>query len=377
MVNKILFTVLTFIIVFAAYSAISKGKPPSSMVKKNDSPAISTLPDSPSISPNNIPLKENIYENLDTPWAVVFLPDGGMLVTERKGTVRLNGQIIATLKNVREIGEGGLMGIAVHPDFDSNHYVYLYYTYSAAGNNTSNRVVRMTLKNNVLGEEKIIVDSIPGASNHNGGRIKFGPDKYLYITTGDAQDPSRAQDRNSLSGKILRVTDEGKKAPGNPFDNLVYSYGHRNPQGLAWDANGQLYATEHGRSGIQSGLDELNRIDAGKNYGWPDIEGDETRAGMERSVIHSGSATTWAPAGLAFYNGSLFYGGLRGASLYKVNIVNGQPQLKEYFKGEFGRIREVIMGPDQMLYISTSNFDGRGIPSAGDDKIIRINPKKL
>lgn len=192
---------------------------------------------------NDAPETIVIAENLDTPWAVTFLPDppGGeasksMLVTERPGRVRLvdgNGNLqsepVATLNQVKEIGEGGLLGIAAHPNFSTNNYVYLYYTYSGNGGNTLNRVVRMTLKDRQLTDEQIIVDSIPGASNHNGGRIKFGPDGFLYITTGDAQNPSQAQDTNSLAGKILRVTDEGKPVPGNPFNNLVYSYGHRNP----------------------------------------------------------------------------------------------------------------------------------------------------
>ena len=154
--------------------------------------------------------------------------------------------------------------------------MYFYYTYEGDGNNTFNRAIRMIYKDGKLGDEKIIVDKIPGNSNHNGGRIKFGQDKYLYITTGDAQNPSQAQDKNSLAGKILRVTDEGKPAPGNPFGNLTYSYGHRNPQGLAWDDKGRLWSTEHGRSGIQSGLDELNLIENGKNlvvekYSWDGI----------------------------------------------------------------------------------------------------------
>ena len=163
-----------------------------------------------------------------------------MLVTERPGRVRLvdkSGQLqdtsVATLSKVKEIGEGGLLDITLDPDFSANNLVYLYYTYSGSGNNTLNRVVRMKYQDSKLTGEEILVDQIPGAANHNGGRIKFGPDENLYITTGDAEEPSQAQDKNSLAGKILRVTDEGKAATGNPFNNLVYSYGHRNPQGIA------------------------------------------------------------------------------------------------------------------------------------------------
>lgn len=325
-----------------------------------------------------------IAENLDTPWAITFLPDKNMLVTERFGRVRLidsNGNLntnpVAVIEDVRETGEGGLLGITVHPDFSSNNYIYLYYTYASSGNNTLNRVVRMTYKDNKLIEQNVIIDNIPGASNHNGGRIKFGPDKFLYISTGDAQNPSQAQDVNSLGGKILRVTDEGKPAPGNPFNNPVYSYGHRNVQGLAWDSNNRLWATEHGRSGAESGLDEINLIEQGKNYGWPVIQGNEQRQGMETPRINSGS-TTWAPSGATFVGSSLFFSGLRGQALYKAEINNNQiVQIKEHFKSQYGRIREVILGQDGMLYITTSNKDGRGNPQLNDDKVIKIDPEDL
>lgn len=314
-----------------------------------------------------------VAENLEIPWAIAFLPDGRLLVTERPGRVRLvekSGELklAATISSVKHIGEGGLLGIALHPDFASNKFVYLYYTYSGSGNNTLNRVVRYKLENDQLINEEIIVNEIPGASNHNGGRIKFGPDNMLYITTGDAQNPSQAQDRNSLAGKILRVTDEGSPAPGNPFGNLVYSFGHRNPQGLAWDGN-KLWATEHG----PSTKDEVNLIEIGKNYGWPEIEGDEKRSGLENPVSNSGS-DTWAPSGAAFYQGSVFFGGLRGSALFEKTADN---KLQESFKNDFGRIREVILGPDNFLYITTSNRDGRGLVKAGDDKIIKVDPRKL
>ena len=250
-------------------------------------------------------------ENLEVPWAMDFLPDGRMLVTERPGRVSIidaNGQVsqIANI-NVRTVSESGLHGAAVDPDFDSNNYIYLYYTYSDEGNNTLNRVVRYRLENEKLIEDKIIVDRIPGAPNHDGGRIKFGPDGFLYITTGDAQEPSLAQDRNSLAGKILRVTSDGDPVPDNPFGTRIYSYGHRNPQGITWDDGNRLWETEHG----SSATDELNLITPGKNYGWPEIRGDQTRAGMVSPVMQSGSQT-WAPAGTAFYNGSIFFKGFRG-----------------------------------------------------------------
>ncbi len=331
-----------------------------------------TISTSEKITPTNkieIPQTSVIAENLDTPWAIAFLPDNSMLVTERDGTVLHDLLPIAKINKVKEIGEGGLLGIAIHPNFSENNYVYLYYTYNNLGDDTLNRVVRMKYLNNTLINEEIIVDNIPGASNHNGGRIKFGPDGFLYIATGDAENPSQAQDTNSLAGKILRVTDEGQVS--------VFSYGHRNVQGLAWNENGDLWATEHGRSGTLSGLDELNLIESGKNYGWPEIQGDETKSGMETARKNS-ATTTWAPSGAAFIGDSLYFAGLRGQTLYEAIIQNGQVlEVKEHFKGEFGRIREVIVGPDGMLYITTSNKDGRGNPKSGDDKIIRVNPKKL
>lgn len=326
-----------------------------------------------------------ITQNLDTPWAIAFLPDGGMLVTERGGNVRLIDRIngvtkmdtIATVSSVREVGEGGLLGIAIHPDFSSNKFVYLYYTYSNSDGNTFNRVVRMRYEDRKLVDEKIVVDSIPGSLNHNGGRIKFGPDRMLYITTGDAQNPSLAQDKNALAGKILRVTDDGKPAPGNPFGNEVYSYGHRNPQGIVWDDKGNLWATEHGPSGAETGNDELNRIFLGGNYGWPTIRGKRSRRGMLVPILESGEKNTWAPSGIAYYKDKLFFAGLRGETLYLVYDLPGAPKMKELLKGEYGRLREVVLGPDNRLYITTSNQDGRGKPKVGDDKILIVDPEVL
>lgn len=334
-------------------------------------------------SPEDVPVFSVIAENLEIPWALVFLPDKSILFTERPGRVRLidkEGQLksspVAEIKDVRAIGEGGLLGIAIHPNFLINQFVYLYYTYSEVGDQTLNRVVRFKFDGETLIDRTVIVDAIPGAPNHNGGRIKFGPDNLLYITTGDAQNPSLAQDKNSLAGKILRVTDTGAPAPGNPFNNRTFSYGHRNAQGIAWDKNSRLWATEHGRSGILSGLDELNLIEPGKNYGWQTIQGDEQRAGMETPKLNSGS-DTWAPAGAAFIGSSLFFAGLRGQTLYEAVMIGEEISLKEHFKTEFGRIRDVVVGPDNLLYITTSNRDGRGNPVPTDDKIIRVNPKKL
>jgi len=331
------------------------------------------------------PLVSVVAQGFEVPWGLVFLPDGGMLVTERKGTVRfesadgkLQDEPVIEITSVKQIGEGGLHGIDLHPDFESNNYVYFYYTYEGDTNSTQNRVVRYKYNNGELRNEEIIIDAIPGASNHDGGRIKFGPDGFLYITTGDAQNPSLAQNTDSLAGKILRVTDEGSSVSGNPFGNEIYSYGHRNPQGIAWDDQGNLWATEHGPSGVWPNCcqDELNFVEIGANYGWPDSVGDNTEEGVVAPVLHSGR-NIWAPAGLAYLNDKFYFAGLRGNALYEVDIANGEPKLEVYFKNELGRLREVVAGPDGMLYVTTSNRDGRGIPKAGDDKILRINPGKL
>ncbi|MDP3941964.1 MAG: PQQ-dependent sugar dehydrogenase [bacterium] len=335
------------------------------------------------------PVVSTIATGLHVPWALAFLPDGDLLVTERGGTVRiirkdtgLDPNILYTINDAKEIGEGGLLGIALHPDYPKKPYIYFYYTYSGNIVTVKNRLVRFTFKNERFSDPSVLIDSIPAGSNHDGGRIKFGPDGYLYITTGDSGDPSLAQNKMSLAGKILRVTDEGEPVSENPFalgneNPLIYSYGHRNPQGLAWDSNGALWETEHGRSS-PTGYDEVNLITPGKNYGWPTIQGNETKTGMETPIINSGPTTTWAPSGAVFADNSLFFAGLRGQTLYEAVIKDSKvTEFQEHFKGEFGRLRDVILGPDGYLYVTTSNRDGRGVPNSEDDRIIRMNPSKM
>lgn len=320
-----------------------------------------------------------LAQNLDTPWDMAFLPDNSILFTERQGTIKRiapdgtpQKDPVATVLDAREAGEGGLLGIAVHPEYPTKPYIYVYYTYESQGDNTLNRLARYTYENGVANKEEILIDRIPGASFHNGGIVRFGPDGNLYVGTGDAQEPSSAQDTKTLAGKILRVTDGGQPVAGNPFQNEVYSYGHRNVQGIAWDDNGTLFATEHGRSGVLSGLDELNKIEAGQNYGWPEIEGNETQSGMSTPILNSGN-TTWAPAALAYLDGHLYFGGLRGQALYRSELKDGVPQPVEALLSKtYGRIRSVVVGPDSDLHISISNRDGRGSPQENDDKLIRL-----
>lgn len=331
------------------------------------------------IQTTTIPVQQEteiIAQDLSIPWDIAYLPDGQMLVTERSGKLLMVGTETKTIKEIEGVmhkGEGGLLGIAVHPQFEKNNYIYLYSTTLVDGD-ISNRVERYTLIKDVLGQRKVILSGIKGSSNHDGGQLAFGPDGYLYITTGDAENPDLAQDKNSLNGKILRIKDDGTIPTDNPFKNAVYSLGHRNPQGLAWDKSGALWETEHGPSGLQSGYDEINRIEKGKNYGWPLIRGDEKRDGFASPVLQSGGRDTWAPAGLAYKNGSLYFTGLRGEAVYEAKINKDNTiNLTAHYKKEFGRLRAITLGPDGSLYISTSNRDGRGRAKNEDDKIIKLS----
>ena len=323
-----------------------------------------------------------IAEDLSIPWEILFLPNNVILLTERTGSVTF----IAGDGAKRRIGfpdvshtsggEGGLLGAALDPNFSENRLVYFYSTYDSVAGEKRNRVDRFKLTGTdindfELTEETPVLDSIPGAVNHDGGRIKFGPDGFLYITVGDALSPEKAQDQNTLHGSILRVTSDGDPVLGNPFENPVFSYGHRNPQGLTWDDAGTLWSTEHGPSGFGSGFDELNRIDIGGNYGWPTIQGDETADGLESPAIHSGSRETWAPGSAEYHAGRIYFGGLRGQAIYEFNP--STLSVVKYFSETYGRVRTVRVGQDGSLYFTTSNTDGRGRQNAGDDKLYRVD----
>jgi glucose/arabinose dehydrogenase len=344
------------------------------------------------------PQVEVVARGLETPWAVAFAPDGRIFVTERPGRIRVikNGNLQKEpwLEiEVYERGESGLMGLAVDPQFESNRFLYAAYTYRDGGGRVKNRLARLrddpTTGKGVM--DKVLLDGVAAASNHNGGRVQFGPDGKLYWTMGDAQETGYAQDLSSLNGKILRLNGDGTVPTDNPFPKSpVYSYGHRNPQGLAWQpGTGRLYATEHGPSGFQGCcLDEVNSIEAGKNYGWPALRGDQMREGMVSPVLHSGDSETWAPGGATFvtrgptgspWSGSLLFTGLRGQSLYRIVLDPNNPRkvatFERLFVREFGRLRDIVEGPDGALYLLTSNRDGRGRPAADDDRVLRVTVK--
>lgn len=323
------------------------------------------------------PELEIVAQNLKTPWSISFLPDGDMLVTERAGRLLRIGddRQVTAIEGVRETSEGGLLGVTLDPEFAVNQRLYLYYTTNSASGLT-NQVDRYRLAGVRLSDRQVIIEAIPAASNHNGGAIAVGPDDKLYITTGDAARPELAQDRQSLAGKILRLNLDGSIPKDNPFGNAVWSYGHRNPQGVAWDGDGQLWSVEHGPSGPETGRDELNLIERGGNYGWPEITGDETAAGMIAPLVQSGSSDTWAPAGLTYLDGALYFAGLRGQALYRATPkTSDSVTLERLYAGKYGRLRAVTAHQGK-VYVSTSNRDGRGNPADEDDRILRVGDEE-
>lgn len=312
-----------------------------------------------------------LAKNLRVPWGVAFLPSGNALVSERiSGRIYLvsrNGgrTQVGRVKNVRNnAGEGGLLGLAVGPTFAQDRWVYAYFT-----SPEDNRIVRMRYVDGELGRPRVVLAGIPAGSTHNGGRLLFAPDGLLFASTGDTHDGALAQDRGSLAGKILRLTPDGEVPGGNPFDNYTWTYGHRNVEGLAFDAAGRLWATELG----ENTTDELNRIVKGDNYGWPDVEGGDGPGGFHDPFVTWEPTSSSSPSGVAIANGRAFVGALAGRCLYAVNLKGPRKrEITRYFAGDFGRIRTVQKAPDGSLWITTSNRDGRGDPSSKDDRVIRI-----
>ena len=324
---------------------------------------------------NTRPGVQVLAQNLDVPWAIDIAEDGRLFFTERTGSVMVvdkNGSLLSdpvAYINVMQNGESGLLGLVLHPNFTENHLLYVYHTYS---NNSAvlNKVLMLTENDNKIVESKVIIDNIPAAERNDGGRIKFGPDGKLYIATGDAQQPELAQDAGSLAGKILRLNSDGSIPEDNPFEGSpVYSYGHRNIQGLAWHPLSEdLYASEHG----PEGNDEINLIKPGSNYGWP-IE-DCSAEKFEKPILCFNPAV--APAGMTFaaldrlgYQNDILLATLKAQH---IRLVDLESDVESNILTGFGRIRDIVEADDGSLYVATSNRDGRAVPSQNDDKILRI-----
>jgi len=332
---------------------------------------------------------ETFAQDLEIPWELVFLPDGRALVTERPGRIRMidRGKLLDTpyaFIPASSLGEGGLMGLALHPDYPLKPYLYVMYTHRG-GIKSYNRVERLRDTGKTAVSDRVIIDRLPAARFHDGGRIAFGPDRMLYVCTGDATHPQTAQDLSNLGGKILRLTPDGSIPKDNPFGNSpVYAYGLRNPQGLAWDPDtGSLFSSVHGPSGEFGlhGKDSVIIIRKGGNYGWPRVLGKvNMKPYVDPIVFWPGKATP--PAGMTFFRRDLYLATLKAEALVRIGLersgrgytVTSIERLfgEDWSSGKYGRLRDVVTGPDGNLYVLTSNRDGRGTPRKGDDKILRL-----
>lgn len=314
---------------------------------------------------------KTLASGLESPWSIVRLDDGSALISQRDDgqvlQLTASGELrpVGTVPGVVSGGESGLHGLAVR-EADGIRWLYAYH-----GAEDDNRVVRMPIAGDPLTLDVAriegIVEGIPRASNHDGGRIGFGPDGMLYIATGDAGDSDRARDPEYLGGKILRVTPTGDAAPGNPFGTLVYSLGHRNVQGLAWDSTGRLWASEFG----QSTWDELNIITAGGDYGWPDYEG-FAHADDAVDPVAVWSPADASPSGIAIIDDVVYVAGLRGERVWLLDTADEDAAPWAVHAGQFGRLRDVVPGPDGTFWVLTNNTDGRGSPSPGDDRLLQL-----
>lgn len=340
------------------------------------------------------PVVEVVATGLDTPWSLVFTSPERILVTERLGKLRVieKGKLLPeplhTFTEVSEQGEEGLLSLTLDPEYEENRFLYIVLAYPENGQ-FFDKVMRFRDTGTALVDPLALIDRIPAAKYHAGSRVAFGPDGKLYVTTGDATDKNLAQDTGSLAGKILRLNKDGSVPDDNPISgNPLWSYGHRNPQGIAWHAeSGLLYETEHGPSGFDGpgGGDEVNLIEKGKNYGWPLVSHEKRQIGTEAPLLVFTPAE--APASLLIYSGrqfgewqgNLFFGALKGEGLMRIVLDTSDPKkIRSYEKlqaVDFGRIRDVVEGPDGFIYITTSNRDGRGTPTIDDDRILRIRPE--
>ncbi|MCT9007210.1 PQQ-dependent sugar dehydrogenase [Streptomyces sp. NPDC054766] len=361
-------------------SAGPRTLPGSGSTAPHASSSRSAAPEETPPAKGSVKVLRTVTEDLDTPWGLAPLPGGGLLVSSRdKGTItRIDEKtgkktLLGEVPGVAPAGEGGLLGIALSPGYASDHMIYAYLTTAS-----DNRIVRMLYderkpSDEQLGAPDTIFKGIPKGVIHNGGRIAFGPDRMLYAGAGETGDRGLAQDKKSLGGKILRMTPEGEPAPGNPFpDSVVYSYGHRNVQGLAWDDKQRLWASEFG----QDTWDELNQIKPGDNYGWPVVEGisDNTKYHNPIAQWHTDEAS---PSGIAYAGGSIWMASLKGQRLWRVplNGTKASAAPEAFLKGTYGRLRTVVSAGGDKLWLTTSETDGRGTPVKGDDRLLELEVK--
>lgn len=368
-------------------SACSSGDGPAADEGASPSTGASSAPPasaSPSVdlppAKGSVEVVKTLTEGLASPWGLAALPGGDLLVSSRdEATItRIDGEsgkktLLGSVPGVAPEGEGGLLGLAVAPTYGADHLVYAYLT-----TESDNRIVRLQYDEKKpagqqLGAPDTILRGIPKGAVHNGGRIAFGPDRMLYAGTGETGDTGLAQDTSSPAGKILRMTPDGEPVHGNPeADSLVYSYGHRNVQGLAWDGRKQLWAAEFG----QNTWDELNRIEPGRNYGWPDVEGKKGESGFVDPVAQWKTSEA-SPSGIAYVEGSIWMAGLGGERLWRIPLsgkADGEPLAapQAFLEGKYGRLRTVLAAGGDMLWLVTSNTDGRGSPTSGDDRILLL-----
>ncbi|AMW13025.1 glucose sorbosone dehydrogenase [Streptomyces qaidamensis] len=360
-------------------SGTGEGASPSRSAPGSSAPPRQAAEETPPAK-GSVKVVRTVAEGLESPWGLAPLPGGGLLVSSRdEGTiVRVDEKTgkkteLGEVPGVSAAGEGGLLGIALSPDYASDRMVYAYFTSAS-----DNRIVRMIYDGQKppgeqLGAPDTVFRGIPKGFIHNGGRIEFGPDKMLYVGTGESGDTGLSQDKDSVGGKILRLTPEGEPAPGNPFpDSPVYSYGHRNVQGLAWDGKQRLFASEFG----QDTWDELNAIKPGDNYGWPEAEG-RSDDGEFHNPVDQWTTAEASPSGIAYAEGSVWMAGLRGKRLWRIplNGTEASAEPQAFLEGEYGRLRTVVPAGGDRLWLVTSNTDGRGSAKDGDDRILEVRVK--